>query len=137
MLALLHLAQQGDDTPVRGSEISEALDIPANYLSKILHQLARAGVLNSVRGPSGGFALAQPTDELNLAELLEPIEAERLDRRCLLGRPRCRDADPCAAHDQWRSLSEHIDRFLEETTLASLSKPPRKRSRKSKARRSR
>lgn len=137
--ALLHLANHPDATPVRGSDIAEALDAPANYLSKLLHRLSRAGVLNSVRGPHGGFSLAIPPDELSLAEALEPIDAERLDRRCLLGRPECRDDDPCAAHEQWASLSEHIDRFFEDTTLASLSRNDvkAKRARRSKIRKTR
>jgi Rrf2 family iron-sulfur cluster assembly transcriptional regulator len=120
LIALLHLADQPDATPVRGADIARTLDAPANYLSKLLHQLARAGVLHSVRGPQGGFCLAVPADELSLAQALAPIEAERLTPRCLLGRTACRDDDPCAAHARWQSLSQHIDRFLEETTLASL-----------------
>lgn len=121
--ALLHIAEQPEG-PVRTSEIAAALDVPANYLSKLLHRLARDGVLDSTRGPSGGFALAIPADQLSLAEALQPIESERLDRRCLLGRPQCRDSDPCAVHGQWKALAEHIDGFLGETTLANLL-PPR------------
>jgi Rrf2 family iron-sulfur cluster assembly transcriptional regulator len=141
LLALLHLAERSDTTPVRVKEIAAALGAPTNYLSKVLHQLSRAGVLHSVRGPHGGFSLAIPTDELSLAEALGPIEAERLGRRCLLGRPECRDDDPCAAHEQWRSLSDHIDRFLDETTLATLlasdAKARRSRSKPEPTRRSR
>lgn len=120
LLALLHLADQPDSTPVRVGDIASALGAPSNYLSKLLHQLVRAGVLRSARGPQGGFCLAVPADALSLARALAPIEAERLAPRCLLGRPECRDDDPCAAHDQWRALSQHIDQFLGETTLSSL-----------------
>lgn len=130
LLALLYLASQPADVPVRVSEIAESLDVPANYLSKLLHRLARGGVLRSVRGPHGGFVLATAPDEICLADALRPIEAGRLEPRCLLGRPECRDDDPCAAHDEWQSLSQHIDSFLAETTLSSLrtSQSPRKRS---------
>jgi Rrf2 family protein len=120
LLALLHLADRSDATPVRGGDIARALDAPANYLSKLLHQLARAGVLDSTRGPQGGFALAIPPEELSLAKALATIEADRLDARCLLRRAECRDDDPCAAHERWCSLSDRISRFLEETTLANL-----------------
>lgn len=102
------------------NQIAEALDVPANYLSKLLHQLARAGVLRSLRGPQGGFALALPAEQLTLAAALAPIDAERLGRRCLLGRPQCSDSNPCAAHEQWSSLAEHIEQFLGETTLADV-----------------
>jgi len=139
LLALLHLASQPDSTPVSGAEIAEALDVPANYLSKLLHQLARGGVLRSVRGPHGGFVLATAADTLSLAEVLDPVDRVRTESRCLLGRPACRDSDPCAAHEKWRELSEHIDRFLDETTLASLlrAEADAKRSRAAKRKKTR
>jgi Rrf2 family iron-sulfur cluster assembly transcriptional regulator len=136
LLAMLLLAEQPEGDPLRGSDIARALDVPANSLSKLLHQLARAGVLRSTRGPRGGFRLAKPAGDLRLSEALAPIEAARLGRRCLLGRAECRDDAPCAAHDQWSALASHIDRFLGETTLASLrsqepgTRRPRERGRK-------
>lgn len=134
LLALLHLADRPDATPVRGSEIAQALGVPSNYLSKLLHQLTRAGVLGSERGPRGGFHLAIPPDELSLARALQPIEADRLDPRCLLGRPECTDHDPCAAHEQWRTLSKHLERFLNETTVSSLLSDGRRAKRRRPAR---
>lgn len=117
--ALIYIAEHGD-RPVRASEIARALDVPRNYLSKLLHQLARAGVLQSGRGPRGGFALAEPAAALSLKRALDPIEADRIESRCLLGRPSCSDADPCPAHAGWKGLREHIAGFLENTTLADL-----------------
>jgi Rrf2 family protein len=117
--ALIYIADHGDG-PVRTAEIAQAVDVPRNYLSKLLHQLARAGVLRSERGPRGGFALNEPAATLCLKRLLEPIEADRIESRCLLGRPRCTDADPCPAHAEWKGLREHITSFLENTTLADL-----------------
>jgi Rrf2 family protein len=134
--ALLHLASDpGRRMPT--NQIAEALDAPSNYLSKLLHRLARGGVLRSVRGPQGGFELTLPAEQLSLAEALAPIEAERLDRRCLLGRPQCSDRNPCAAHGQWRSLAEHIDRFLAETTIADVLGTDRERASRKRPRRQR
>ena len=106
LLALLHLADQPDDTPVRGADIAAELDVPANYLSKLLHQLARAGLVVSERGPQGGFRLAAAPGEIRLADILEAVEPARLDRRCLLGHADCTDADPCPVHDRWRSVAD-------------------------------
>ena len=109
-----------DDRCVRVGEIADGLDVPRNYLSKILHQLARAGVLNSVRGPKGGFRLAQSPADITLAQVIGPVEPALSDRLCLLGRPICSDDDPCAAHSHWQQLSADLTRFLDETTLADL-----------------
>ena len=69
--AVVYVATNGVDEPVRVGPIAKALDVPQNYLSKTLHQLARAGVLRSVRGPRGGFQLAIPPSRLTLARVTE------------------------------------------------------------------
>jgi Rrf2 family protein len=109
-----------DDRSTAVRDIAAGLDVPRNYLSKILHQLAREGVLLSERGPRGGFRLARAPGEIALAEIVEPLEPAFSERRCLLGRPRCSDDDPCPAHQRWSELAEEATRFLEDTTLADL-----------------
>ena len=119
--ALIYIAEQSDDRYFSTPEIAEAIGAPRNYLSKLLHQLAQAGLLDSERGPHGGFALAVAPDSFTLAEALAPIEPDRLERGCLLGRARCTDEDPCPIHAEWKDLREHISSFLEETTIFDLS----------------
>lgn len=121
--AAIHLAGRNGRASQVG-EIAEALDLPRNYLSKILHRLARAGVLASERGRSGGFRLAVDPAALSLERIVEPVEPGVGARRCLLGRAECRDADPCPVHERWRELSERIGVFLRETTLADLARRP-------------
>ena len=58
--AVLFLARESRDIPVPAGDIATGLDVPANYLSKILHTLSRAGVVSSERGPGGGYRLARP-----------------------------------------------------------------------------
>ncbi len=130
MRAAIHLAERAEEDgaePVRVGEIAESIGVPRNYLSKVLNQLVRAGVLSSERGPRGGFALAMPADEISMARIVESVETPLLDRRCLLGRPECTDADPCAAHPHWQALADRITSFLEETTLADLRRTGGKR----------
>lgn len=122
LLALLHLAEHCDEGPLRTSEIAKAIDVPQNYLSKILHQLAQGGVLQSERGPRGGFELTWEPEDMTLTYSLQPIESELKNRRCLLGRKTCSDSDPCAAHPAWQELSGHITDFLQSTTLADLTR---------------
>jgi len=121
--AAIHLAGR-NGRPSQVGEIAEALDLPRNYLSKILHRLAREGVLASERGRGGGFRLAVDPAALSLARIVEPVEPGVGDRRCLLGRAECLDADPCPVHDRWQALSGRIGAFLRETTLADLARRP-------------
>lgn len=121
--AVLYMAQQKGVGAVRVGEMSKALAVPQNYLSKTLHALVRAGVLQSTRGPNGGFRLALPADEVPLALVISAFD--RLDERsrCLLGRPECSDANACSAHAHWKRTAEEVRRFFRRTTVADLAGP--------------
>ena len=115
--AVLHLAQHADDKPVSVDAVAEALDIPRNYLSKILHTLAKDGVLTSLRGPGGGFNLSVPSDELCLLDVINPFDRLNDRRQCLLGRKECSDDTPCPAHHSWRDVSDQVTDFFSHTTI--------------------
>ncbi len=118
--AVLYLAQRADEGSVRVGEMAQALRIPHNYLSKILHRLARAGVLASTRGKAGGFQLAVAAERLRLSEIVAPFDRVDERRRCLLGRPQCSDRTACAAHSRWKDVADSVATFFRETTVAEL-----------------
>lgn len=120
--AVVHIVTEGRGFPMRAGEIAESLGVPANYLSKTLHQLARAGILHSERGPRGGFRLARSPEALSLADVLEPLDPTWLECGCLLGLPRCSDESACPLHERWKSVREPVCRFFQETTLAEVLK---------------
>lgn len=125
--AMVHLAREGkNETPLQAEEIAEALDVPRNYLSKILHALARRNLLTSTRGPHGGFRLAVAPEELPLAHIVEVFDPQLLaeDRRCLLGQPVCSDENACPAHDEWKRVSRTMRAFFLGTSLARLGADP-------------
>jgi Rrf2 family protein len=117
--AVLCIAGNADLGPVRVDDIAAALECPRNYLSKTLHVLARAGVLRSERGPKGGFQLCDAPSRLTLAQIIAPFEPVG-ERRCLVGRPRCDAANPCAAHHQWMKIAARVDHFFATTTIERL-----------------
>jgi Rrf2 family protein len=116
--AVLFLAAQEDRTPRAVGVVADALHVPQNYLSKVLHVLAREQILNSMRGPTGGFWLGRPADALTLADVISPFDP--VEDRCLLVRRKCSEIDPCTAHHEWKSVSRHIRRFFRDTTVAAL-----------------
>jgi Rrf2 family protein len=117
--AALYLARHPAEL-VTVADIAEALDVPRNYLSKILHQLARTGVVDSQRGPHGGFRLGKDASELTLQELVQPFDPMEGRALCLLRRQRCDDNDPCDAHHAWKDVSWRIRAFFRDTTVADL-----------------
>ena len=117
--AVLCIASGDDQRPVRVDEIAGVLDCPRNYLSKTLHALVRAGVLQSARGPKGGFQLSAPPEKVTLAQIIAPFEPVR-QRRCLLGRPTCSDKHACVLHKRWSRVATPVDAFFTKTTIATL-----------------
>jgi Rrf2 family protein len=117
--AVLFVAEHGTDEPVRVDAIAAALNVPRNYLSKTLHSLARAGVLRSGRGPRGGFQLAAPPGEISLARVAAPFD-DLGARNCLLGRTTCGWKNPCSVHPRWEAVSNSLQSFFRDTTIADL-----------------
>jgi Rrf2 family protein len=116
---VLHLAGLPRGERAAAVDLARSGGIPGNYLSKTLHQLARAGVVASTRGKGGGFVLARPADRISLAEVVAPFQ-EVGERACLLGRPSCSDASPCPAHSHWKRVAEQVAGFFSGTTVADL-----------------
>ena len=114
------LAQQPDGGLVPAVAMEGKVRVPANYRSKILNQLTRAGLLESTRGRTGGFRLARPADRIPLSDVVAPFEPIAGARGCVLGHERCRASTPCAAHERWRRVGLAREGFLRGTTVADV-----------------
>jgi Rrf2 family protein len=122
--AVVYLAQHHGSGPRPAAEIAERLQVPANYLSKILHALARAEVVQSSRGKRGGFELSRRPRDITLLSVVSVFDSIDARRQCLLGREECSDARACPVHARWGKLGEEVARFVRETTFADLKNPP-------------
>jgi Rrf2 family protein len=102
-------------------KIASALRVSEHHLAKVLQQLAKVGVLNSTRGPHGGFQLARPAEETSLLHIFEAAEGPLGDPQCLLGERVC-DGSDCMVGELVHSVHKHIRQYLAETTLAELAR---------------
>ncbi|MCG3179795.1 MAG: HTH-type transcriptional regulator IscR [Phycisphaerae bacterium] len=123
--AVLLLAESGQRKG--GRQIAEELDVPANYLSKILMQLCRQGVLDSQKGWGGGFELAKKPGEIRIGAVVGPFEGSETPRDCILGSDRCGDDDPCALHSYWKQIKTIYEMMTERITVADLVRPTARR----------
>lgn len=120
--ATLYIARRRPD-PIRIPEVARAVHAPPKYLAKILGQLARAGILNSTRGPAGGFRLALGDERASLASIVAVFEnAER--HRCLLGHGICGQNPSCTVHEKWSPIARSASDFFANTTIADLLSRP-------------
>ncbi|MDA2913370.1 Rrf2 family transcriptional regulator [Acidobacteriia bacterium AH_259_A11_L15] len=118
--AVAHLAQQPRSRFVTVAEIARGEDIRVPFLARILHQLARAGLLLSRKGPGGGFQLVRPAREIKLREIIASIEGLDGLEQCVVGLAECSDQMPCPVHAMWKEVRARITRRLQRTTLADM-----------------
>ena len=127
--AIVYLTQNAERCPITGREVAEEASIPAKYLSKVLGDLVRSGVLDSSPGKNGGFRLRRSAEDTTLLAVLRPFE--QFDPiRCPFGNDRCNEEDPCLAHTQWKHVIETERRFLMDTSVHDVAVRDPKVSRK-------
>jgi Rrf2 family iron-sulfur cluster assembly transcriptional regulator len=115
--AFVYLAARGEKRSVLAKEIASRTGVPSHYLSRILRDAVRAGLLESARGVGGGFRLARPAAKIRLYDVLAPFD-DVLDRsRCPFGQPRCNDDHPCGFHRYWKPIATAYHNMLENITL--------------------
>tara|TARA_Y100001960_G_scaffold38935_1_gene37448 strand:+ start:730 stop:1194 length:465 start_codon:yes stop_codon:yes gene_type:complete len=118
-LAQMQEAEDGSTRPVSLLEISKKQDISLSYLEQLFAKLRKAGLVVSSRGPGGGYKLAKDTYEIRLNEITSAVEEAILVTRCA-GTSNCVKGVKCNSHDLWMSLSEHIETFMNDITLAMV-----------------
>ncbi len=100
--------------------IATATSLPKEFLAKVFQQLARAGILASVRGRGGGFILARPAHEIRLSQIVDAVEGTDAFDRCVVGLDRCNDHAVCPEHDLFKPIRQRLKDYLNSTTLADL-----------------
>ena len=120
--ALTNLASRpADELPVSAADVADAEDIPPYYLAKVLQDLARAGLLDSIRGRGGGFLLKRSAEEIRVLEVLQAVEnIGRLTEECVLGLDECSDEVSCPLHSMWKDFRESLLDQVSHLTLADL-----------------
>ncbi|MBA3312806.1 MAG: Rrf2 family transcriptional regulator [Planctomycetota bacterium] len=100
--------------------IASSGSIPPSYVSKVLQALVRAGLVESHKGPGGGFRLARPAERITLWETVAPFDGLSQRGGCVLGLSECSEKHPCALHDDWKDIRGKYLETMRRTTLAEL-----------------
>lgn len=124
--AMVYMARKGEDKYSGVKEIAASTEVPANYLAKILQQLAKTGVLESQKGFGGGFRVARKLSNINLLAIVDPLENISRFHRCVLGQRECSDEMACPLHDAWKRICHEYLGSLENTTLQDVADFKRK-----------
>jgi len=118
VMAMIDIAQDTSGGPVSLAAIAERQDISQEYLEQLFAKLRRAGLVDSSRGPGGGYRLSRTADLISMAEIIsaadEPLRVTRCDGDAVDG---CVRGERCCAHDLWSSLGRQMMYFLSSITL--------------------
>src|SRR4051812_41851043 len=117
--AMVDLAMRQGRGPVTLAAISERQHISLSYREQLFGKLRRHKLVSSVRGPGGGYNLAQPANQLTVAAIVTAVD-EPLDATQCGGKENCHDERRCMTHDLWATLNEKMQEYLSSVTLGDL-----------------
>jgi Rrf2 family cysteine metabolism transcriptional repressor len=120
--AMIDLALHADEGPVPRSDIAERQEVSAHYIEQLFVKLRRAGFIESVRGPGGGYLLAQSADQIKVGDIIRTVEGPIALVHCVAPQPEapCHRADSCVTHLLWKRLSDGVAEVLDSITLEDL-----------------
>ena len=117
--AMIDLALQQDTGPVSLAGISQRQNISLSYLEQLFSKLRRHELVESVRGPGGGYHIARALKEVSVADVILAVD-EPLDATQCGGKENCTDEGQCMTHDLWSSLNTKMLEYLGSVTLQCL-----------------
>lgn len=101
-------------------DLASSLELPGPYLAKILQGLVQANILESVRGPKGGFRLNRPAHRITVGEVVTAMEGPDAMEGCIMGFPTCGGEHPCPLHEAWGAVKAQVASSMTEATIRDL-----------------
>lgn len=122
VMAMVDLAAQQSDLPITLSQVAERQEIPLSYLEQLFSRLRKAELVQSVRGPRGGYLLSRAAEQISIAEIVEASDESLEMTRCGTSpKEGCMSPQTrCLTHDLWEGLTQHIQDYLGAITLANV-----------------
>ena len=119
--AVIYIAQQTKDGSKVGiKDIARGIDSPEHFIAKILQDLSRKGLIQSLKGPTGGFFLDESDRKTSLAEIVKAVDGDEIFSGCALGLKQCSDKEPCPMHHEFVKIRKSISDVLTKARLGDL-----------------
>jgi Rrf2 family transcriptional regulator, iron-sulfur cluster assembly transcription factor len=118
MIFIAQQSQQGERIGLK--DIAQGIDSPEAFMAKIMQALSRQGLVQSIKGPNGGFYMDTRGLKVTLAEVVLAIDGDQLFHGCGLGLPECNEKKPCPIHDEFKLIRNKIKSLLETTQVGEF-----------------
>lgn len=121
--ATIYIAvQSSQNLRVGLKDISKEIDSPEPFTAKILQQLSKNNIIESIKGPHGGFQIDKnDMSKIKLSQIVLAIDGDSIYKGCGLGFKECSEKQPCPVHDKFKIIRDELKNMLENTTVLELS----------------
>lgn len=116
---IAHRTASGNRVGIK--EIANGIDSPEHFLAKILQDLSRRGIVQSAKGPNGGFYMDDVALKRPLSDVVEAVDGSSLFTGCGLGLAYCSETDPCPLHHEFKAIRNQLKDLLEQTRIVDFS----------------
>ena len=119
--AMLFVAQKSkDEVKVGVKEIAKGIDAPEHFIAKILQDLGKKKLVNSIKGPNGGFFMDQINLKSSIADIVVAVDGDSIYKDCVIGLKLCSEKNPCPVHFEYKEVKRNLITMLEENTIADF-----------------
>ncbi len=117
--AMLDIASHNTGSPISLPEISHRQNISLSYLEQLFSRLKKSGLVDSIKGPGGGYMLSKDANEIVISEVIQAVD-EDLETTACNGKSNCHNNHQCISHNLWQDLGTEINNFLSDITLKQV-----------------
>ena len=117
--AMLDIASHNTGIPISLPEISHRQNISLSYLEQLFSRLKKSGLVDSIKGPGGGYKLSKDANEIVISEVIQAVD-EDLETTACNGKSNCHNNHQCISHNLWQDLGTEINNFLSDITLKQV-----------------
>ncbi|MFN7039176.1 MAG: Rrf2 family transcriptional regulator [Alphaproteobacteria bacterium] len=121
VMAMVDIARNNNNSPISLARISSSQNIDIGYLEQIFNRLRKSGLVNSIKGPGGGYVLAYSSTQIFVDSIIKAVDEQIKMTRCKNSKEGCMlKGEKCLTHDLWEGLSNQINQYLASISLADI-----------------
>lgn len=119
--AMIFVAQKSkEEARVGVKDIAKGINAPEHFIAKILQELSRKNLVQSIKGPNGGFYLEKVDFKTSLADIVKAIDGDKIYNDCVLGLKACSQKNPCPVHNEYKEIKKNLIAMIEKNTIGNF-----------------
>ncbi len=119
--AMIFVAQKSkEETRVGVKEIAKGTDSPEHFIAKIMQELGRKRLVQSIKGPNGGFYMTERDLKISISDIVKAMDGDKLYSDCVLGLKACSEKNPCPVHFEFKEIKKRLIHMIENNTIGDF-----------------